>query len=87
MADFECTCFVVKGERAAAWGEDCWCWYPKPNYNERIVRCKDCKFCLEKCKYFNGSPVCVRCGSEIDGFDAFETEPDGFCKWGEPRED
>ena len=42
---------------------------------ERIVRCQDCRMSFEErgelwCRYMGGGPV----------------EPDGFCAWGEERE-
>lgn len=48
MTEFEVTCKVEKGERNIAYGEDCYCYYTQPNYNERIVRCRDCKKRLPK---------------------------------------
>lgn len=90
MSEFEVTCKVEKGERDIAGGEDCFCYYTQPNYEERIVRCKDCKFYdttgvytdytrdlqEQNCYHFKdyeGSPMPV--------------EPDGFCSWGERRDD
>lgn len=89
MADFECTCSITKGERALAWGDDCYCYYPKPNYTERIVRCRDCKFGVPEP---NGKSV-VCFGRLVETWDyengcekENHVEPDGFCSWGEPRE-
>ena len=41
---------------------------------EEIVRCRDCRFALA---HGNG------CGRNQDIYD---TEPDGFCAWGERRD-
>lgn len=79
MADFECICSVVKGERDIAWGEDCYCWYPKPNYNERIVRCRDCEYAKWKAKDCDGADI-YRCRKF-----KFDVSPDGFCAWGERK--
>lgn len=48
---------------------------------EEIVRCRDCKHCKRR----NGilpPTVCERWG-----YYNFETEPDGFCAWGERKDD
>jgi hypothetical protein len=42
---------------------------------EEIVRCRDCRFSLA---HGNG------CGRN---WDIYDVEPDGFCKWGERRDD
>lgn len=47
---------------------------PSIDMGQPIVRCKDCRFSLA---HGNG------CGRNQDIYDA---EPDGFCAWGERRE-
>ena len=45
---------------------------------EPIVRCRDCKICVKK-------GLRLYCDLNAGGFP--EVEPDGFCAWGERRED
>lgn len=49
---------------------------------EEIVRCRDCKH------YSDHEWVLVTDVSDVCHFfgDGVRVEPDGFCKWGEPRE-
>ena len=49
---------------------------------EHIVRCRDCKH------YSDHEWVLVTDVSDVCHFfgDGVRVEPDGFCKWGEPRE-
>lgn len=42
---------------------------------ERIVRCGDCKFCMN----YWGADYC-------DHFSHVTNDPDGFCAWGERRD-
>lgn len=42
---------------------------------ERIVRCRDCKFCMS----YWGADYC-------DYFKHVTNDPDGFCAWGERRD-
>ena len=49
-----------------------WTWVPK-KVGRELVRCKDCKHC----DLVRGEPYCLRL--------AVETDPDGFCHWGERR--
>ena len=55
---------------------------------ERIVRCRDCDLSLKdgtRCIFFAGwEPIAG--GDEYELVNA-EVEPDGFCKWGVPKED
>jgi len=54
---------------------------------ERIVRCRDCKHSHKDgtlCNLF-ASWVPVAGGDEYECMPV-EVEPNGFCKWGEPRE-
>lgn len=44
---------------------------------ERIVRCRDCR--VMRVKYGNTGIECWMNG------EPFTVEPDGFCKWGEPK--
>lgn len=46
--------------------------------DERIVRCGDCK-------RWNDDPPCYLEEPHWCGMFAHHAEPDGFCKWGEPR--
>lgn len=81
MDEFEVTCKVTKGERDIAYGEDCYCYYTHPNYNERIVRCKDCNHRISADNGFVdvfGQWYCEHLGLGID--------PDFFCADGEPDE-
>ena len=55
---------------------------------ERIVRCRDCKHSHKDgtlCNFF-ASWVPIAGGDEYECMPV-EVEPDGFCKWGEPKED
>ena len=45
--------------------------------DERIVRCRDCKYEFEEWGY----PYCCRNAPHS----VIEVDGDGFCKWGEPR--
>lgn len=49
---------------------------------EEIVRCRDCKHCSDH------EWVLVTDVSDVCHFfgDGVKVEPDGFCKWSEPRE-
>ena len=60
-------------------GYEAWHWLP---VLERIVRCRDCKH------YSDHEWVLVTDVSDVCHFfgDGVKVEPDGFCKWGEPRE-
>lgn len=54
---------------------------PNETVLERIVRCRDCKH------YSDHEWVLVTDVSDVCHFfgDGVRVEPDGFCKWGEPR--
>jgi hypothetical protein len=53
-------------------GYEAWDWLP---VLERIVRCRDCKYCMSYWK----SDYC-------DYFSHVTNDPDGFCAWGERKE-
>lgn len=50
---------------------------------EQIVRCRDC----EHYGCYDGSTWCSRTYEQVPGgtCDYQTVEPDGFCKWGEPK--
>ena len=48
---------------------------------ERVVRCRDCKHAITS--YRDGLPRCA--GPLV--MEATLVSPDGFCAWGEPREE
>lgn len=78
--EFEVTCKVTKGERDIAYGEDCYCYYTQPNYNERIVRCRDCGAdTTPDGVRLNYRRYCILQDRIV--------EPNGFCAWGEVRDD
>lgn len=58
---------------------------------ERIVRCRDCKHATEhRSKSILGTElVTLTCSGPIQGAysEGTDVEPDGFCAWGEERED
>lgn len=54
--------------------------YPQ-EVRERITRCRDCKHAITS--YRDGLPRCA--GPLV--MEATLVSPDGFCAWGEPRED
>ena len=58
-------------------------WTAKAYHGERIVRCCDCKH--YGC--YDGSTWCSRTYEQVPGgtCDYQTVEPDGFCKWGEPK--
>ena len=66
--------YVVEepGDRSASW-----------RVHERIVRCRDCKH------YSDHEWVLVTDVSDVCHFfgDGVKVEPDGFCKWGERKEE
>lgn len=66
--------YVVEepGDRSASW-----------RVHERIVRCRDCKH------YSDHEWVLVTDVSDVCHFfgDGVRVEPDGFCKWGERKEE
>lgn len=59
---------------------------------EQIVRCKDCRFYTDKPGLSGEKPNRKYCTKYSDwdsewDYDTYHyVEPDGFCKWGEPRE-
>ena len=61
-------------------GYEAWHWLP---VLERIVRCRDCKH------YSDHEWVLVTDVSDVCHFfgDGVKVEPDGFCKWGERKEE
>ena len=61
-------------------GYEAWHWLP---VLERIVRCRDCKH------YSDHEWVLVTDVSDVCHFfgDGVRVEPDGFCKWGERKEE
>lgn len=66
-------------------GYEAWDWLP---VLERIVRCRDCKHANKGgtlCNFF-ASWVPVAGGDEYEDMPA-DVEPDGFCAWGEQREE
>ena len=66
-------------------GYEEWRWLP---VLERIVRCRDCKHSHKDgtlCNFF-ASWVPIAGGDEYECMPV-EVQPDGFCKWGDPRED
>lgn len=83
MTEFEVTCKVEKGERDIAYGEDCFCYYTQPNYNERIVRCKDCKHLVGVGIDFYYCGL-FRARGPYD-YELHKPAYDGFCAWGEPK--
>ena len=58
---------------------------------EEIVRCRDCKYAMEhRSKSILGTElVTLTCSGPIQGAysEGADVEPEGFCAWGEPRED
>ena len=53
-------------------------WQSSPD--EPIVRCKDCRYVYEHADARGRWPLCGL-------VTYFNVEPDGFCAWGEKRED
>jgi len=66
--------YVVEepGDRSASW-----------RVHERIVRCRDCKHYSEY-EWIIATDVSDVCHFFGDGV---RVEPDGFCKWGERKEE
>lgn len=63
-------------------------WVIGGDKHELIVRCRDCKHSHKDgtlCNFF-ASWVPIAGGDEYECMPV-EVEPDGFCKWGEPKED
>ena len=63
--------------------------------HERVTRCRDCRFCKRSTpvyiadgKTYTGDFwLCEAvCETEWPGH-RFQVSPDGFCAWGEPREE
>ena len=58
---------------------------------ERVVRCRDCKHAMEhRSKSILGTElVTLTCSGPIQGAysEGADVEPEGFCAWGEPREE
>lgn len=93
MTEFEVTCKVEKGERNIAYGEDCYCYYTQPNYNERIVRCRDCKYSQLVFNTFTGFVERQCFGYLVTTWDYENDKPlnnlvsdNSFCSWGEMSE-
>lgn len=57
-------------EYVTVWVDD----LPDLKRGERIVRCRDCKFCMS----YWGADYC-------DFFSHVMNDPDGFCAWGKRR--
>lgn len=58
------------------------------NVHDRIVRCRDCKhYRFDPFLHYNDSITTSNCWyfQDYEGTPA-AVEPDGFCKWAEPRE-
>lgn len=86
IEEFEVTCKVTKGKRVY--------YYTHPNYDERIVRCRDCKRLIPKGEEFfiNGNKAEREACSlfsdhdiDYDWTSFFYVKPDDFCAWGERR--
>ena len=66
---------------------------PFGSMREEIVRCKDCKFYTDQPGISGEKPNREYCykysdwNSEWDYDDYHYVEPDGFCKWGERKDD
>lgn len=82
--EYEVTCRITKGERALAYGDDCFCWYPRLNYNERIVRCRDCKHYVLDWEIDEERKCCARLSKPLD--EPLFPGDTGFCAWGEPKD-
>ena len=58
---------------------------------ERVVRCRDCEHAVyHRSKSIIGTElVTLTCSGPIQGAysEGADVEPDGFCAWGEPREE
>lgn len=54
---------------------------------ERIVRCRDCKHMhvVRQWSDINMEECWLHASSETGALGKVLTEPDGFCKWGEPK--
>ena len=52
---------------------------PASERRERIVRCRDCKHAEPMPLSYSERLICAY-------LDDMSVEPDGFCKWGAPRE-
>ena len=48
--------------------------------DEKIVRCRECRFCGKGQWGVEAFPICRR------GIHAFQVSNDGFCAWGERRD-
>ena len=59
----------------------------KQHAKEEIIRCRDCTRFIPQGTYrFNGGVVNKDTCDVIRGF-VVQIDPDGFCAWGERRED
>lgn len=58
----------------------------KPIDDTEIVRCRDCKHYYEAENYHPSGNYVMRCCKYFDTYND-EVEPDGFCAWGERRND
>ena len=61
-------------------------WNTVLDQSQPIVRCKDCKYYYEAENYHPNGNYVMRCCKYFDTYDD-EVEPDGFCKWGERRDE
>ena len=68
-----------------------WEMTPQSERRERIVRCRDCEHAMEhRSKSILGTElVTLTCSGPIQGAysEGADVEPEGFCAWGEPREE
>lgn len=56
-----------------------------PHSTERVVRCKDCKYCSKPINS-NGFLWCNH-PRITDQYESIEADWNGFCAWGEKRKD
>lgn len=65
-----------------------YCYNPlsQSNFAQEIVRCRDCKHYYEAENYHPSGNYVSRCCKYFDTY-SDEVEPDGFCAWGERKDD
>ena len=68
-----------------------WEMTPQSERRERIVRCRDCAYAVERRteSIIGTELVTLTCSGPIQGAysEGEEVSPDGFCAWGKPREE
>lgn len=74
---------AVRLEYCPQWGPNAYSWTLRSDYSERIIRCKDCKYCKPLSSFHKH----LGCYNDfLNKHEAIPVCEQGFCAWGEPKE-